>query len=154
MKALQIIVLSLAVALSGCGGEVDSIGETDQIQDPYHSWGPRNPKRPAYHWPSDKLNPATSNETVGYDVLGAVADWNGLGTPIQMNLVTSGAVDIRIIEGGTANSGWLGLAQIWLDGGHITQGVVTMNTDLLDGPYAYLEYAKQHILCQEAGHIL
>jgi hypothetical protein len=53
------------------------------------------------------------------------------------------------------NTGWLGLAQVWITGGvHITQGVVK-NNDYYFGnsTYQYNNTAEmQHVICQEIGH--
>jgi hypothetical protein len=53
------------------------------------------------------------------------------------------------------NTGWLGVAQIWITGGtHITQGTVK-NNDYYFGnsSYTYNNTAEmQHVICQEIGH--
>jgi hypothetical protein len=48
-------------------------------------------------------------------------------------------------------NGWLGLATIWISGGHITQGVAKVNDSYLDSS-RYATAARQHVLCQEVGH--
>ena len=48
-------------------------------------------------------------------------------------------------------NGWLGLAQIWISGGHIVQGTAKVNDTYLDGS-RYNAVNKQHVLCQEVGH--
>ena len=48
-------------------------------------------------------------------------------------------------------NGWLGLAQIWISGGHIVQGTAKVNDSYLDSS-SYATVAKQHVLCQEVGH--
>jgi hypothetical protein len=66
---------------------------------------------------------------------------------------TSGQVEVCSASYG--NTGWLGLAQIWISGGvHITQGVVK-NNDYYFGnsSYQYNNTAEmQHVICQEIGH--
>jgi len=48
-------------------------------------------------------------------------------------------------------NGWLGLAQIWISGGHIVQGTAKVNDSYLDSS-SYATAGKQHVLCQELGH--
>ncbi|HSH77701.1 MAG TPA: hypothetical protein VLA19_04115 [Herpetosiphonaceae bacterium] len=48
-------------------------------------------------------------------------------------------------------NGWLGLAQIWLSGGHIVQGTAKMNDSYLASS-SYDETNRQHVICQEIGH--
>ena len=66
---------------------------------------------------------------------------------------TSGRVEV--CSANYRNTGWLGLAQIWVTGGqHITQGVVK-NNDYYFGnsSYQYNNTAEmQHVICQEIGH--
>ena len=48
-------------------------------------------------------------------------------------------------------NGWLGLAQIWLSGGHISQGTTKVNDTYFAGG-AYPNTEKRHVMCQEVGH--
>lgn len=48
-------------------------------------------------------------------------------------------------------NGWLGLAQIWVSGDHITQGTAKMNDTYLAST-SYTETNRQHVICQEIGH--
>ncbi len=48
-------------------------------------------------------------------------------------------------------NGWLGVAQIWVSGGHIGQATTKLNDSYLDGA-RYDAADKQHVLCQEVGH--
>ena len=68
---------------------------------------------------------------------------------------TSGRVEVCNASYG--NTGWLGVAQIWLTGSvHIVQGTVK-NNDYYFGSstYAYNNTAEmQHVICQEIGHTL
>ncbi len=61
---------------------------------------------------------------------------------------------VQVCNGSYGNNGWLGIAQIWLSGSHITQGVVKVN----DWYFAYPSYnnknEKEHVVCQEVGHTL
>ena len=63
---------------------------------------------------------------------------------------TSGRVEVCSYKYGYR--GWLGLAQIWLTGSHITQGIVELN----DSYYSLSTYNKPEwrrmVMCQEIGH--
>jgi len=126
-----------------------------------HAWG-------NYHW-ARTANPFTLK--LGDNVSGL---WDGMLAQASSDWSQSGVLDTTIVAGGTSpkscrptngrvevcsanyrNSGWLGLAQIWITGGtHITQGVVK-NNDYYFGnsSYQYNNTAEmQHVICQEIGH--
>ena len=128
-----------------------------------HSWG-------GYHW-ARTSNPFTlklGNNTSGSwttDLATVSSDWSQ-STVLDTNVVAgrtkpkscrpaSGRVEVCSANYG--NTGWLGVAQIWISGGvHITQGTVK-NNDYYFGSstYRYNNGAeKLHVLCQEVGHIL
>jgi len=130
-----------------------------------HSWG-------GYHW-ARTANPFTVK--LGNNVSGlwdgmlttASSDWSAAysrgnvlsttvvpgGTRPKPCKATSGRVEVCSASYG--NTGWLGLAQIWITGGeHITQGIVK-NNDYYFGnsSYQYNNTAEmQHVICQEIGH--
>jgi len=64
---------------------------------------------------------------------------------------------VEVCSANYGNTGWLGVAQIWISGGvHITQGTVK-NNDFYFGSstYQYNNTAEQqHVICQEVGHTL
>ena len=125
-----------------------------------HSWG-------GYHWASTS-SPFTLK--LGDNVSGA---WDSLLVQASSDWSQSTVLDTTIVAGRTkpkscrptsgqvevcsanyGNSGWLGLAQIWISGQHITQGVVK-NNDYYFGAssYQYNNTAEmQHVICQEIGH--
>ncbi len=128
-----------------------------------HSWN-------GYHW-ARTSNPFTLK--LGDNVSGL---WDGMLVTASSDWSKSTVLDTKIVAGGTrpkscrptsgqdevcsanyGNSGWLGLAQIWITGGeHITQGVVK-NNDYYFGnsTYQYNNTAEmQHVICQEIGHTL
>lgn len=128
-----------------------------------HSWG-------GYHW-ARTANPFTlklGNNTSG--------TWTNLLNTTSAAWSQSNVLDTAVVSGGTAarkcrptngrdeicnanygNTGWLGLAQIWITGGtHIYQGVVK-NNDYYFGSSTYKynnEMEKLHVICQEIGHTL
>ena len=63
---------------------------------------------------------------------------------------TAGRVEVCNAKYG--RNGWLGLAQIWLQDGHIVQGVAKMN-DTYFGMARYNTPSERlHVMCQEVGH--
>lgn len=47
---------------------------------------------------------------------------------------------------------WLGIAQIWVSGSHITQGVVKMNDTYFNMSWYNTSAWRNHVMCQEVGH--
>ncbi len=122
-----------------------------------HSWG-------NYHW-ARTANPFTlqlgDNMTTDWDTYlrTAASDWNQ--STVMDNPVVAGqsskrcgatAGRVEVCNGTYGQNGWLGLAQIWLSNGHISQGVAKMN----DTYFAMATYnnpsEKLHVVCQEIGH--
>ena len=105
-----------------------------------HSWG-------NYHW-ARTANPFTikvvDSMTASWDDnLGvAISDWNSSSV---MNVVKEAGSDgsnarkrcaaisgkVHACNANYGNNGWLGLAQIWASGSHITQGTAKMNDTYL-----------------------
>ncbi len=50
------------------------------------------------------------------------------------------------------NTGWLGIAQIWASGSHITQSSVRVNDTYHDSPPYNTDQWRQFVMCQEVGH--
>ncbi len=126
-----------------------------------HSWN-------GYHW-ARTANPFTIK--LGDNVSGP---WDAMLRTASTDWTQSSVLDTAIVAGGTrpkncrptsgrvevcnagyGNTGWLGVAQIWITGGtHITQGTVK-NNDYYFGnsSYQYNNSAEmQHVICQEIGH--
>jgi hypothetical protein len=127
-----------------------------------HSWG-------GYHW-ARTSNPFTIK--LGDNVSGA---WDSMLQTASSDWSRSNVMDTAIVAGSTrpkncrptlgrvevcnaryGNTGWLGVAQIWLQSGttHIVQGTVK-NNDYYFGnsSYQYNNTAEmQHVICQEIGH--
>jgi len=126
-----------------------------------HSWG-------GYHW-ARTANPFTIK--LGDNVSGA---WDAMLRTASSDWSQSNVMDTTVVAGGArpkncrptsgrvevcnasyGNTGWLGVAQIWLTGGtHIVQGTVK-NNDYYFGSstYQYNNTAEmQHVICQEIGH--
>ena len=124
-----------------------------------HQWG-------NYHW-ARTSNPFTvrlgDNVTSEWDGYLSVAssDWTsstvlnspvvpGSGTSARKCNPTAGRVELCNTTYG--RNGWLGIASIWANGDHITQGTVKMN----DTYYQMAQYNtpawRQMVMCQEIGH--
>jgi hypothetical protein len=126
-----------------------------------HSWN-------GYHW-ARTANPFTVK--LGDNVSGL---WDNMLVIASSDWAQSNALDTTIVAGGAkprscrptsgrvevcsasyGNTGWLGLAQIWITGGeHIVQGVVKNNDYYFSSStYQYNNTAEmQHVICQEIGH--
>jgi hypothetical protein len=123
-----------------------------------HSWG-------SYHW-ARTSNPFTlkvgDNVDSRWDAYldQAISDWS-----------TSSVLDLTKVAGGTnprncrptqgrievcnalyGNTGWLGLAQIWASGSHITQAIAKLN-DTYHNTSTYNTVGwRSLVMCQEVGH--
>jgi hypothetical protein len=60
---------------------------------------------------------------------------------------------IEVCSDSYGNNGWLGLAQIWVSGGHITKGAVKVNDTHFDTDDYNTDPWRQFVMCQEVGHI-
>jgi hypothetical protein len=123
-----------------------------------HSWN-------GYHW-ARTSNPLALN--LGSNV---TPDWTPYLTTASADWSVSNVLHTTIVAGSAnrrcdatagmdqvcnaryGKTGWLGLAQIWVDAnGHITQGTTKMN----DTYFALAQYnnanERQHVMCQEIGH--
>jgi len=123
-----------------------------------HAWG-------NYHW-ARTANPFTlklgDNVSSAWDVYltGASADWSASsvlnttivagGTAVRRCRPTSGRVEVCNYTYG--NNGWLGLAQIWASGSHITQGVAKMNDTYFNTQPYNTPAWRRLVVCQEIAH--
>lgn len=131
-----------------------------------HSWD-------GYHW-GRTVNPFTIQ--VGNNLspiwlssyIGALDDWNT--PPLQF----SKKLDLFSVQGGVSNTkrcpptagrvevcnntygnnGWLGVAQVWLSGSHITQGTVKLNDTYFNRTSYNNSEWRNFVMCQELGHII
>jgi hypothetical protein len=123
-----------------------------------HSWG-------GYHWKrttSQISPPVGDNVTSVWDsyLRTAVTDWNA-SSVIQSSVVAGQSAPstcapragrIEVCNYAYGSTGWLGIAQIWLSGGHISQGTTKLN----DTYFAMAQYNtpawRAAVTCQEIGH--
>lgn len=133
------------------------LGAFAAVADASHSWGP-------YHW-ARTANPFTlklgDNVSSIWDSRLATAstDWT-VSSVLDTSIVTGankkncGAVKgrVEVCNKTYGNNGWLGIAQIWVSGSHITQGVTKMNDTYFNrAPYSTSAW-RQFVICQEVGH--
>lgn len=123
-----------------------------------HSWG-------GYHW-ARTSNPFTvklgDNVATAWDAyLGeASADWS-LSSVLDTAIVTGGGGKncratsgrVEVCNRKYGSNGWLGLAQIWVNGtGHITQGLAKMNDTYFNTQTYNTPAWRRLVMCQEAAH--
>jgi len=124
-----------------------------------HAWG-------NYHW-ARAANPLTlqvvDNVTSTWDTHldTAIAKWDqssvlalaeepGAGTSGKTCKAINGK--INACNGAYGNTGWLGVAQIWVRGSHITRATARVNDTYFNtSPYNDPVW-RQYVMCQEIGH--
>ncbi len=122
-----------------------------------HSWG-------NYHW-ARTANPFAlslgDNVTSTWDsYLGTTSsDWS-LSSVLDTNIVTGagirncGAVAgrVEVCDDSYGFNGWLGVAQIWASGDHITQATVKVNDSYFNTSTYNTPAWRNLVMCQEVGH--
>jgi len=138
-------------------GIIISFGLLGTFASASHSWGP-------YHW-ARKSNPFTlklgDNVNTAWDAYLGVAssDWS-TSSVLDTTIVTGQAKGncrptkgrVEACNKAYGYNGWLGLAQIWVSGVHITQAVVKVNDTYHNLPPYNTPAWKQFVMCQEVGH--
>src|SRR3989304_1290910 len=126
-----------------------------------HAWG-------NYHW-ARTANPFTikviDSMTTDWDgkLDLAISDWD---TSSVMNVVKASGNSslttrwrcaaafgkVRACNYTYGNNGWLGVAQIWASGSHITQGTAKMNDTYFNTAQYNTPAWRQLVICQEVAH--
>jgi len=125
-----------------------------------HSWG-------TYHW-ARTSNPFTlklgdnvtstwdaylneaSNDWTQSSVMNTTVVAGQAGNPRRCR-ATNGRVEV--CNAAYGQTGWLGVAQIWITGGtHITQGTVKVNDTYHNNPPYNSPAYRRFVMCQEVGH--
>ncbi|MBI3361693.1 MAG: hypothetical protein HY023_11355 [Chloroflexi bacterium] len=123
-----------------------------------HSWG-------NYHW-ARTSNPFTlklgDNLSSNWDpyLTTTSSDWS-LSTVLDTTIVAGQAKAncrpstgrVEVCNKTYGNNGWLGLAQIWASGSHITQGAVKVNDTYFNSPPYNTAAWRNLVMCQEVGHM-
>lgn len=125
-----------------------------------HSWG-------GYHW-GRTISPFTlklgDNLSSNWDpYLGTMSsDWSV--SSVLDTAIVSGRTNprncratngrVEVCNNKYGSNGWLGLAQIWVNGSHITQGVTKVNDTYFNTAKYNTSAWKNLVMCQEVGHTL
>ena len=59
---------------------------------------------------------------------------------------------VEVCNESYGNTGWLGVAQIWVSGDHIAQGMVKLNDSYFSSGIYNTPAWRQMVMCQEVGH--
>jgi hypothetical protein len=123
-----------------------------------HTWG-------SYHW-ARTGNPFTiqldDNVGTAWDASLTLASSDWSASSVLDTRVATGAANpktckplagrVQVCNAKYGNNGWLGIAQIWASGDHITQGTVKLN-DTYFSQARYNSAAWRNLVtCQEVGH--
>jgi hypothetical protein len=123
-----------------------------------HSWG-------NYHW-ARTSNPFTlkvgDNVSSAWDAYldEAIADWNP-SSVLELSKVAGStrpkncrptAGRIEACNARYGNTGWLGIAQIWINGNHITQATTKVNDTYFETPQYNTPAWRELVMCQEIAH--
>jgi hypothetical protein len=124
-----------------------------------HAWG-------NYHW-ARTANPFTiqlgDNVSGSWDaaLASAHSDWNA--SSVLNTQVVAGSANpkncrptagrAQVCNSKYGGTGWLGIAQIWASGNHITQGAVKLNDTYFNTPTYNSTAWRNLVTCQEVGHI-
>lgn len=125
-----------------------------------HSWN-------GYHWARTaspftlKLGDNVSSMWDSY-LATTASDW-GVSTVLD-TVLASGKTKPRVCKATNGRvevcsekygfNGWLGLAQIWVSGEHITKGAVKVNDSYFNTPTYNTPAWRNLVMCQEVGHTL
>ncbi len=125
-----------------------------------HSWN-------GYHW-ARTANPflilAGNNLSPEWQPIfsTSLTDWSK-STVLDMTAVAGGAKSrncrptsgqIEVCDSTYGNTGWLGVAQIWISGTHIAQGTVKLNDTYFHTAQYNTTAWRNLVSCQEIGHTL
>jgi len=156
IRALFGVVLLFASVGCSAGPSEEPVASTESAS---HSWS-------YFHWEK------TGSEVVlplGDNVTSA---WEEYLRPVSTDWSRSTVLETNIVAGQGGNScraspgrievcnrkygfnGWLGLAQVWVSGGHIVRATARVNDSYFNLARYNDRNAKRHVLCQEVGHTL
>lgn len=125
-----------------------------------HAWG-------SYHW-ARTANPFTlklgDNVSSAWDayLAEASADWTA-SRVLSTSVVAGGTLNhprrcratsgrVEVCNATYGNNGWLGVAQVWVSGSHITQGTVKLNDTYFNTATYNSPAWRRFVMCQEIGH--
>jgi hypothetical protein len=123
-----------------------------------HAWG-------NYHW-SRASNPLSldvgNNVNQGWDgyLNDAISDWSA-SSVLELTKVSGGTTGstcaptsgrIEVCNAAYGNTGWLGVAQIWVKRSHITQATTKVNDTYFNTAQYNTAPWRRLVMCQEVGH--
>jgi hypothetical protein len=143
--------------------QTDAAAKGGPVTIENHSWG-------GYHWARTK-NPFTLKlgdnlSATWKPILSTTSnDWtkgiDGVNTTVVAGQAQGGTKQCRPTAGRDevcnntyGQNGWLGIAQIWLSGSHITQGVTKVNDTYFNTTKYNTTAWRNLVMCQEVGHTL
>jgi hypothetical protein len=150
LKIKVSVLLALVLALAGMLTAASTVSAS-------HSWG-------NYHWArsSNPVGLLVGNNLSGPwgpHLITAVSDWNQ-SSVLDLTITagqargncrpTSGRIEV--CNDFYGNNGWLGVAQIWVSGDHITQGTTKVNDTYFSTQTYNTDAWRQLVMCQEIGH--
>jgi hypothetical protein len=124
-----------------------------------HTWG-------NYHW-ARTSNPFTlqlgDNVSSAWDASLAMASSDWSQSSVLHTATVAGSNPrpknckpvsgrVEVCNASYGNTGWLGIAQIWVNGDHITQGVTKLNDYYFNTAMYNTPAWRQLVMCQEVGH--
>jgi hypothetical protein len=162
MKKLVVVGLAASAVLASAPAALAS-----------HSWS-------GYHW-ARTSNPfgltfdnyVTSPWTTYLQ--GAATDWGARGTatdfygsftatsPVTPSVTPNRGTDrkcrplsgqVKVCDSTYGNNGWLGVAQVWVSGSHITQATVKLNDTYYASSFYNTPVWRSGVVCQETGHTI
>jgi len=144
-KALVALVAILLLAAPSAASANHALGG---VGSPYHWFGTVNERQVTI---SDGVT--IPGNPISYNFSGVVSGWNNAGNGFISLTSTTGTAKITTQRGSYGNNGWLGLAQLWIKGGHFSRVSVKLNDWYAPYfPEYYTADAAQQTLCQEVGH--
>jgi hypothetical protein len=136
---------------------IGSVVATQTPAEANHSWG-------CYHWAGSNPRVLTfgDNVTSNWDsyLTTAEQDWEQstvLSTSVVAGQANSkncrpGTGKIEVCNSTYGNNGWLGIAQIWVSGCHITKGSSKVNDTYFNQPQYNTPAWRRLVMCQEIAH--
>ena len=137
-----------------------SFGLFVSVASAFHAWG-------NYHW-GRTANPFTlelgDNVSSAWDSYLATTAGNWSVSSVLDTIVKPGKTKPRTCKATNGRvevcsekygfNGWLGIAQIWVNGDHIVQGVTKVNDSYFNTKTYNTSAWRNLVMCQEVGHTL
>lgn len=155
---LSLIALAAVLSLAGCSAAPESTENIATVSQATHAWS-------TYRWaPTSGQLEVRINRNLSpvWEPYLAVAstDWSAssvLNTTVYQGFKNPKTCkptfgQVEVCNASYGRNGWLGIAQIWLSGGYIVQGVVKLNDSYFNQAYYSVPAYRSLVTCQEVGH--